>query len=106
MPRNIVEILRESLDDHPHYSSPFDEIERFQGHVEEVRYKIVIDPSEDYTSRRLMLMFNLFERTVMKTFIIGEFPDDGDLQKVLWSIQYIIMIFCIPTSYKLEPPLD
>ena len=43
---------------------------------------MVIDPSEDHSSRRLMLMFDLFEREKFNTFIIGGFPDDGDFQKV------------------------
>ena len=61
-------------------------MEGHQPHVEEVRYKIVIDPSEDHSSRRLMVMFDLFKVAKPRTFILGEFPDDGEFQKV--TLQY------------------
>ena len=80
--RNIIDVLLESLDDKPRPIF-IDDQEDF----EEVRYKLIIDPTEDDSSRRLMMMYEILNPQQTTTVIGSDFSDDGYLQNVcgqLW----------------------
>lgn len=70
-----MDILRASLDDHPQLSSK-DVLEN------EVRYKLIIDPSEDDSLIRHLFSFEVLDRKRTKMFVCSDFPGDGQLQKV------------------------
>lgn len=72
--KNLVQLLHESLEDRPFFVDHED--------FEEIRYKLIIDPTEDESSRRFLMEFRLLEPKKAKTLVGSDFPDDGDLQKV------------------------
>ena len=72
--RSVLEILRDSLDDRPQLSGR-DLAEN------EVRYKLIIDPSEDDSLIRLLFSFGVLDRERTKMFVCSDFPGDGQLQK-------------------------
>ena len=75
--RNVIEILQSSLQDKPNRSLHGD-----QETHDEVRYKLVIDPSEDDSLSRLLLMYKILDPKKTRTFMCSDFPDDSQLQKV------------------------
>ena len=74
--RHILTILRDSLADR----------------LNEVRYKLFIDPSEDESLIQLLFTFGILDRPKSQIFVCSEFPGDTYLQKVTIVIQ---MITCI-----------
>ena len=81
--RNIIEVLRESLEDKS--IRPVDRKNK-QGEEEElieVRYKMIIDPSEDDSLTRLLYHYNILNIQDTRMFIGSDFPGDGELQKVI-----------------------
>ncbi|KAI6653841.1 hypothetical protein LOD99_3343 [Oopsacas minuta] len=80
--RNIIEVLRESLEDKS--IRPESRRDR-QGEEElvEVRYKMIIDPSEDDSLTRLLYHYNILNIQDTRMFIGSDFPGDGELQKVI-----------------------
>ena len=85
--RNIIEILRNSLDDKQLPSN--DDTQN------EVRYKLIIDPSEDESITRLLFMFGILKRENTRTYVCSDFLGDGQLQKVNHNHYY----YCLPTMY-------
>ena len=75
--RSVIEILQESLQDKPNRSLHGD-----QETYDEVRYKLVIDPSEDDSLSRLLLMYKILDPKKTRTFMCSDFPEDSQLQKV------------------------
>ena len=75
--RNVIEILQDSLQDKPSRSLHGD-----QETYDEVRYKLVIDPSEDDSLSRLLLMYKILDPKKTRTFMCSDFPEDSHLQKV------------------------
>ena len=73
-PRNIIEILQKSLTDKLSPSN--------HDTLNEVRYKLIIDPSEDESVTRLLFMFGILTRENTRTYICSDFLGDGQLQKV------------------------
>ena len=71
--RHIVDILQDSLADQPN------EANRTEN---EVRYKLVIDPSEDDSLVRLLFTFGVLDRQNTHVFVCSDFPGDAHLQKV------------------------
>ena len=69
-----MQLLHEALQDRPFFVDQED--------FEEIRYKLIIDPTEDESSRRLMMEFGLLDSNEAKTLVGSDFPDDGDLQRV------------------------
>ena len=70
--RSILEILQESLLDRPE-----------RGREEnEVRYKLIIDPSEDNSLMHLLITFGVLERKKTRIYVCSDFPGDGQIQKV------------------------
>jgi hypothetical protein len=75
--RSIVDILRNSLGDQPKRS-----LQKDQETYDEVRYKLIIDPSEDGSVSRLLTMYKVLDPEQTRIFICSEFPEDSHLQKV------------------------
>ena len=72
--RGILDILHESLEDRPQDK---------QVHSEnEVRYKLIIDPSEDDSIVRLLFSFGILKRDSTRIFVCSNFLGDGQLQKI------------------------
>ena len=72
--RGILEIVRDSLQDRPQDQQDITE--------NEVRYKLIIDPSEDDSLVRLLFAFGVLERDNTRMYVCSDFPGDGQLQKI------------------------
>lgn len=70
--RNTIAVLKESLQDRP-------QIMRSDS---EVRYKLVIDPSDDDSLIRILFTFDILSDKKAKLYVSSDFPGDGNLQKV------------------------
>ena len=82
--RNIIEVLKESLEDTS--IRPVSRKNRGGEEEEElveVRYKMIIDPSEDDSLTRLLYHYNILNIRDTRMFIGSDFPGDGELQKVI-----------------------
>lgn len=71
----ILEVLQASLEDRPQQFS------RDMAEAE-VRYKLIIDPSEDDSLVRLLFSFGVLQRKETRMFVCSNFPGDSQLQKV------------------------
>ena len=83
--RTIVEILQSSLADKPFVYQPISKrisSLSFNDTQYEVRYKLIIDPSEDESITRLLFMFGVLKCENTRTYICSDFLGDGQLQKV------------------------
>ena len=69
--RHILEVMQDSMKD-----CPQDLAEN------EVRYKMLIDPSEDDSLVRLLFSFGVLERENTRIFMCSTFPEDGEVQNV------------------------
>ena len=74
--RNILEVLKDSLEDRPQKNG------RDMAEAE-VRYKLIIDPSEDDSLMRLLFSFGVLKREETRMFVCSDFPGDSQLQKVI-----------------------
>ena len=72
--RMIVEVLQESMQDRP---QPMQDLTE-----NEVRYKLIIDPSEDDSLVRLLFSMGVLERVNTRMFVCSDFPGDGQVQKI------------------------
>ena len=73
--RGILEVLKDSLEEHP--------LQQGQDMAEaEVRYKLIIDPSEDDSLVRLLFSFGVLERKKTRVFMCSNFLEDNQQQKV------------------------
>ena len=72
--RSVIDILCASLQDRPQAKQELCE--------NEVRYKLVIDPSEDDSLVRLLFTFGILDRENTKIFVCSNFPADSHLQKI------------------------
>ena len=70
--RNTVAVLKNSLQDRPQTMSS----------DSEVRYKLVIDPSEDDSLIRILFTFDILSERNAKLYVSSDFPGDGNIQKV------------------------
>ena len=50
----------------------------------EVRYKLIIDSSEDESVIRFLFTFGVLQRKNTRMYICSKFPGDGETQKVCW----------------------
>ena len=73
--RGILEVLKDSLGDHS-YQQGQDMAEAG------VRYKLIIDPSEDDSLVRLLFTFGVLQRKETRMFVCSNFPGDNQLEKV------------------------
>jgi len=69
---NILDILLNSILDHPEDS----------GAENEMRYKLIIDCSEDGLLVRLLFSSGVLLRDKTKIYMCSDFPGDAELQKV------------------------
>ena len=76
--RNIIEILWSSLNDKQLPSN--------NDTQNEVRYKLIIDPSEDESITRLLFMFGILNHENTRTYVCSDFLGDGQLQKVNYNL--------------------
>lgn len=72
--RPIIDVLKESMDDCPQAMKELTE--------NAVRYKMIIDPSEDGSIVRLLFSFGVLNREHTRVFICSHFPGDGYVQKI------------------------
>ena len=72
--RGILEVLQDSMQDRPQASQDLTE--------NEVRYKLIIDPSEDDSLVRSLFSMGLLKRENTRMFVCSDFPGDGQLQKI------------------------
>ena len=55
----------------------------------EVRYKLIVDPSEDDSLVRLLFSFGVLERKKTRIFMCSDFPGNTQLQKVSQSVYHV-----------------
>ena len=79
--RSILEVLKESLGDCP----------RGYRDENEVRYKLVIDPTEDNSLMHLLIAFGVLDRQKTRIYVCSDFPGDSQIQKV--SVIFISIKF-------------
>ena len=72
--RGAVEVLRDSVNDKPR--------DKDDGIEYEVRYKLIIDPSEDESLVRLLFTFGVLKRENTRIYVCSDFPGDGEIQKI------------------------
>ena len=72
--RCILEVLQDSMQDRPQAMQDLTE--------NEVRYKLIIDPSEDDSLVRLLFSVGVMDRKNSRLFVCSDFPGDGQLQKI------------------------
>ena len=70
--RSILEVLKESLSDKPQDSSG----------ENEVRYKLIVDSSEDNSLLRLLFAFGVLKERDTRTYVCSDFPGDTRQQMV------------------------
>ena len=68
--QQIVKVLQDSMKDCP------------QAMENEVRYKLIIDTSEDDSLVRLLFSVGVLNRENTRIFVCSDFPGDGQLQKI------------------------
>lgn len=71
--RPVLKVLQDSLNDKP---QPQDSTEN------EVRYKLIIDPSEDNSLVRVLFSIGVMDRQNARFFMCSYFPEDGEVQKI------------------------
>ena len=84
--RDILEVLQDSLQDNPQQKG------REMAEAE-VRYKLIIDPSEDDSLMRLLFSFGVLQRKETRIFVCSDFPGDSQLQKVTMSVHHEMCTF-------------
>lgn len=72
--RPVLDVLQNSLRDRPQSLQDLTE--------NSVRYKMIIDPSEDGSLVRSLFSFNILDREKTRVFVCSDFPGDGELQKI------------------------
>ena len=76
--RSVLEVLKESLEEE-------------RGRDEnEIRYKLVIDPTDDNSLMYLLIAFGVLEREKTRIYMCSDFPGDSHIQKVTISIGYTL----------------
>lgn len=88
--RSLLEILEASLNDHS------DDLCA----ENEVRYKLIIDSSEDESIIRQLFAFGILKRETTRVLACTKFPGDLDIQKVCKGIYAINTQHC---SSSLSP---
>ncbi len=81
--RNVLEILKSSLSDRADFDT--DDVHNIIQN--EVRYKLIIDPSEDDSLVRLLFTHGVLQRDQTRVYIVSDFHKDNQL-KVLVIVQH------------------
>ena len=93
--RSILTVLKDSLQDRPSQDGQ-DMSEN------EVRYKLIIDPSEDDSLIRLLFSLGVLDRQNTRMYVCSDFPGDSHIQKVRCSV-CALPGSCITQLYILLP---
>ena len=72
--RGVLDVLVDTLEDKPQAMKNLTE--------NEVRYKLIIDPSEDDSLIRMLFSMGLLDRKKVRMFVCSDFPGDDQLQKI------------------------
>jgi hypothetical protein len=72
--RNILDVLNDSLHDHPQSGKYMSD--------NEVRYKLIIDPSEDGSLMHLLFSLGVLDRQLTRIYVCSDFPGDSQTQKI------------------------
>ena len=91
--RSILAILQDSLEDRPQQDIT----------ENEVRYKLIIDPSEDDSLTRLLFAFGVLRRDNTRMFVCSDFPGDSQLQKVCVCLSVCLCV-CVCTTVAVLLP--
>jgi hypothetical protein len=73
--RSVVSVLKSSLEVE---SAKID----LTNEAQKVRYKLVIDSSEDESVTRLLYAFNIVDPATTRTYMCSSFPEDGAVQEI------------------------
>ena len=92
--RTIIEILRDSLDDKT-YNEQIKTDNALDDTQNEVRYKLIIDQSEDESATRLLFMFGILKCENTRVYMCSNFPGDSQLRKVITSKIILHIMFLI-----------
>ena len=91
--RSILDILKDSQVDHATYEGD----NTHKSIQSEVRFKLIIDPSEDDSLVRLLFTYGVLQRENTRLYICSDFPGDTrsrvselDCQKTL----HVYIIYC------------
>ena len=80
--RSILEVLKDSLKDCS--------LQQGKDMAEvEVRYKLIVDPSEDDSLVRLLFSFGVLRRKKTHIFMCSDFPGNTHLQKVSLCVYHV-----------------
>lgn len=93
---NIFDILGSSLADHP----------KDMNAENEVRYKLVIDPSEDGSLVRLLFSCGVLQRSTTRVYMCSEFSGDAELHKVCSVVLHITAVIISSLGFRLTPLLQ
>ena len=74
--RQVIDILLESLQERPLANAGKHLTEN------EVRYKLIIDPSEDGSLIRALFSVHVMDRKNTRLFVCSDFPEDSQVQKI------------------------
>ena len=74
--RSILHVLKDSLEDCS--TSDFNEVHT--SIQTEVRYKLIIDPSEDDSLVRLLFKYGVLNRDQTRLYICSDFPGDSHMR--------------------------
>ena len=103
--RTIVEILQDSLADKPFshltQTASITTTQQLHETQNEVRYKLIIDSSEDESITRLLFMFRILQSENTRTYICSDFLGDGKLQKVILIANVVVVYNKINWSFSL-----
>lgn len=87
--RCILNVLKESLEDHP-------------GDIRthnEVRYKLIIDPSEDDSLLRHLFKFGVLQKDKTYTYVCSDLVSDSEIDKVsgrFLILDWVSVLFFFP----------
>lgn len=87
--RNILHVLQDSLEDKPEVTQ--------QGNVENgVRYKLIIDSSNDKSAARLLFAHGVLRKENTRMYVCSDFLDESQMHVSSHLIKYtIIMVYVL-----------
>lgn len=97
--RNVLDIIQDSVEDLPmkeKYSSVMKNCNDSESGMtnHEVRYKLIIDSSEDDSAVRLLLAYGILDRVNTRMFVCSEFPEESKMHVSMIGI-WVLLLFLI-----------
>ena len=96
--RNVLEIVCDSFEDLPTsttVTSPRKKNKNESGEIgimnHEVRYKLVIDSSEDDSAVRQLFAYDILDKERCQMFVCSEFPEESKMHVSLLKSLYLII---------------